>query len=167
MADLWHPIGGISITDLRNKCYLFQFFNEVDAQRVEIHELPAGLMSESMARQFSDFLGKFLDYDTSISFSSNRTYMRIHVCLDVTTPLKCKKKIEVSGGLIVYAHFKYEKLSQFCFICGKLRHRESYCPFRLRIDPSKIIFGWDLSLHAVPRWRTTVVSRWLWEADGS
>ncbi|KAK5819695.1 hypothetical protein PVK06_024718 [Gossypium arboreum] len=124
-------------------------------------------MSEPMARQFGDFLGKFLDYDTSIPSSGNRNYMRIRVRLDVTAPLKCKKKIQVGGALIVYARFKYEKLSLFCFICGKLGHGESYCPFRLRIDPSKIIFGWDLSIRTVPRRLNTVVSRWSREADGS
>lgn len=39
-------------------------------------------MSEPMARQFGDFLGKFLDYDTSIPSSSNRNYMRIRVRLE-------------------------------------------------------------------------------------
>ncbi|PPR92830.1 hypothetical protein GOBAR_AA27842 [Gossypium barbadense] len=127
-----HPTGGICITDLGNKCYIFQLFNEVDVQRVivgtpwffnshllllhriqkgenlsvlllnfsefwvQIHELPTGLMSESIARQFGDFLGKFLDYDTSISFSGNKTYMRIRVRLDVTAPLKRKNKIQRS-----------------------------------------------------------------------
>ncbi|MBA0825241.1 hypothetical protein Goarm_021842 [Gossypium armourianum] len=135
MADLWHPIGGICIIDLGNKRYLFQFFNEVDIQRVI-----SGLMSESMAKQFGDFLGKFLDYDASILFLSQATHMRIRVRLD--------------------------KLSLFCFIYGKLGHGESY-PFRLRMEPSKISFGWDLSLHAVPRQRNTVVSRWLRKVDGS
>ncbi|KAK5787063.1 hypothetical protein PVK06_041714 [Gossypium arboreum] len=203
MANLWHPIGRICITDLGNKRYLFQFFNEVDVQRmmagtlwffnshllllqriqkgenlsvlllifsefwIQVHELPAGLMSEPMARQFGDFLGKFHDYDTSIPSSSNRNYMRIRVRLDVTAPLKRKKKIQVGGALIVYARFKYEKLSLFRFICGKLGHGESHCPFHLRINPSKIIFGWDLSIRVVPRRRNTVVSRWLCEADGS
>lgn len=60
---------------------------------VQIHELPAGLMSESLARQFGDFLGKFLDYDTSILVLGPKTYMRIRVSLDVAAPLKCKKKI--------------------------------------------------------------------------
>lgn len=69
--------------------------------------------------------------------------------------------------MIIYAQFKYEKLSLFCFICGRLGHGESYCPYRLRIEPSKIIFGWDLSLRAVPKRRAMVVSRWLREADGS
>ncbi|MBA0701059.1 hypothetical protein Goari_022858 [Gossypium aridum] len=44
---------------------------------------------------------------------------------------------------------------------------ESYCPFRVRIEPSKIIFGWDLSLRAVVRHQNTAMSRWLREADGS
>ncbi|KAK5772394.1 hypothetical protein PVK06_048682 [Gossypium arboreum] len=34
IADLWHPIGGICITDLGGKRYLFQFFNDVDVQMV-------------------------------------------------------------------------------------------------------------------------------------
>lgn len=34
MVDLWHPIGGICITDLGDKRYIFQFFHEVDVQRV-------------------------------------------------------------------------------------------------------------------------------------
>ncbi|KAG8488487.1 hypothetical protein CXB51_016433 [Gossypium anomalum] len=46
-------------------------------------------------------------------------------------------------------------------------HGESYCPYRLRIEPSKIIFSWDLPLRVVLRCRNTVVSRWLCEADGS
>ncbi|MBA0591183.1 hypothetical protein Gorai_019868 [Gossypium raimondii] len=34
MADIWHHIGGICITDLGEKRYLFQFFNEVYIARV-------------------------------------------------------------------------------------------------------------------------------------
>lgn len=34
LADLWHPLGGVTITDLGDKMYLFRFFYEVDIQRV-------------------------------------------------------------------------------------------------------------------------------------
>ncbi|MBA0568186.1 hypothetical protein Golob_005695, partial [Gossypium lobatum] len=34
MADLWHHIGGICITELGEKRYHFQFFHEVDLERV-------------------------------------------------------------------------------------------------------------------------------------
>lgn len=34
LVDLWHPIGGICITDLGEKCYMFKFFHVVDMNRV-------------------------------------------------------------------------------------------------------------------------------------
>lgn len=39
--------------------------------------------------------------------------MRIRVFLDVSAPLK-HKKIQIGKTMIVYAQFKYEKLSLFC-----------------------------------------------------
>ncbi|MBA0706332.1 hypothetical protein Golax_018449, partial [Gossypium laxum] len=34
MADLWHPLRGICISDLGDRRVLFQFYHEVDIQRV-------------------------------------------------------------------------------------------------------------------------------------
>ncbi|MBA0784670.1 hypothetical protein Gotri_025917, partial [Gossypium trilobum] len=34
MANLWHPVRGIQITDLGEKRYLFQFFHLMDLERV-------------------------------------------------------------------------------------------------------------------------------------
>lgn len=36
LADLWHPLGGIYISELGGGRYLFQFFHEVDVNRVII-----------------------------------------------------------------------------------------------------------------------------------
>ncbi|KAG8490654.1 hypothetical protein CXB51_013877 [Gossypium anomalum] len=162
MTDLWHPIGGICISDLGEKRYLFQFFHEVDLQRVisgtpwffnnhllilqivrngedplsillnftefwvQIHDLPYGLMSESMAKQFGEFLGQFIEYDYTIPSTGFRKYIHVRVRLDVSMPLKRKKKVRVSKEMTVYACFQ-----------------------------------------AVARRRTNMVSRWLREADGS
>ncbi|MBA0789556.1 hypothetical protein Gotri_025506, partial [Gossypium trilobum] len=203
MADIWHPIGGICITDLGEKWYLFQFFNEVDIARVlvgtpwffnnhllilkritygensatlelnstefwvQVHDLPPGLMSEQLAKQLGNFCGGFIGYDSATLASGSKKYMRVRVCLDVVVSLKRKKKIQIGTAMTAYARFKYEKLSLFCFICGILGHGESFCPLRLRIEPSKIVFGWVLSLRAVVGRRNLEVSRWLREADGS
>ncbi|MBA0566716.1 hypothetical protein Golob_011509 [Gossypium lobatum] len=35
LANVWHPIGGVSISDLENGRFLFRFYFEVDADRVE------------------------------------------------------------------------------------------------------------------------------------
>ncbi|MBA0574714.1 hypothetical protein Golob_006998, partial [Gossypium lobatum] len=177
MADLCHPIRGICITELGEKRYLFQFFNKGENPVVielkftefwiQVHDLPPRSMNESMAKQFGNFCGRFIEYDTSIPTLGTQTFLRIRVCLDVTAPLKRKKKVLFGKSLVVYTRFKYEKLSLFCFICGRLGHGESFCPLRLQIESSKIVFGWDLSLHAAIRCRNTVESRWLQAADGT
>ncbi|KAH1064269.1 hypothetical protein J1N35_029256 [Gossypium stocksii] len=35
LANFWHPIGGVSISDLENGWFLFRFYFEIDADRVE------------------------------------------------------------------------------------------------------------------------------------
>ncbi|MBA0614639.1 hypothetical protein Godav_014906, partial [Gossypium davidsonii] len=34
LADLWHLVGGICITKIGEKRFLFQFFHEIDIERV-------------------------------------------------------------------------------------------------------------------------------------
>ncbi|TYG95820.1 hypothetical protein ES288_A11G298700v1 [Gossypium darwinii] len=120
-----------------------------------------------MAKQFGDFLGKFLEYDPTVLTLAVQKYMHIRVRLDVFVLLKRKKKIQIGKDTIVYACFQYEKLSLFCFIYEKLGHGESFCPFRLQIEPSNIVFGWDLPLCAVAQRKGMVLSRWLRQTDGS
>ncbi|KAG8481006.1 hypothetical protein CXB51_025711 [Gossypium anomalum] len=75
------------------------------------------------------FLGSFLDYDVKMAFMGGKRFMRI----------------------------KYEKISLFCFIYGKLGHGESFCPLRVKVELFEVMFGWDLSLRvAMKRGR-----RWL------
>ncbi|MBA0819802.1 hypothetical protein Gohar_025732, partial [Gossypium harknessii] len=74
MTDLWHPIGGIAITNIGEKRYSFKFFHTVDMNKVL-----KGLMLETMAKHF----GVFIEYDTRISSLRLQWYMRIKVRLDV------------------------------------------------------------------------------------
>ncbi|MBA0855408.1 hypothetical protein Goshw_013275 [Gossypium schwendimanii] len=82
MANLWHPLVGIQISDLREKRYLFRFFYEVDVERVisgtpwtfnnhllllhrlQVHNFPPGYFSDYVAQQLGDFMGKFMEHDT-------------------------------------------------------------------------------------------------------
>lgn len=118
----------ILFADMGDKRYLFQFFNNVNKDRVlfgapwffnnhllilnkicprenpmsvslsyfdywvQVHDLPTGLMSSHMANQFGDFLGIFIEYDTTVPMIGVKTYMRIKIKLDVGSPLKRRKK---------------------------------------------------------------------------
>ncbi|KAA3459709.1 nucleolin-like [Gossypium australe] len=158
LADLWHPIMGICISDLGDKRYLFKFFHEVDIQRViggapwffnnhllllhrlqdgenpmsvllnssafwvQVHDLPPGLMSENMAKQMGGFIGQYIEYDTFFSSLGNKNFMRIRVLIDVSFPLKRKKKVLLGPNGTVYARFSdsiLASLSQGANLGGK------------------------------------------------
>ncbi|MBA0620192.1 hypothetical protein Godav_005953 [Gossypium davidsonii] len=124
LANLRHPVGGICITDLGEKRYMFKFFHVIDMNRVleglplffnnhllllhkldknedpltlslhsaifwiQVHDLPLGFMSKTMARHFGDFLRDFMEYDTRLPSLGIYGYMRIRVILDVRVALK-------------------------------------------------------------------------------
>ncbi|KAL4346489.1 hypothetical protein GQ457_17G012780 [Hibiscus cannabinus] len=125
-----------------------------------VHDLPIGFMAEGVAKQLGDFIGKFLEYDSqSISLNYKRI-MRVKTRINVRLPLKRRKKIALQDGSSVYAHFQYEKIRIFCFLCGRLGHGESFCPARLTLEPENIVFNWDISLRAPPR-RQVPASPWI------
>ncbi|MBA0850993.1 hypothetical protein Goshw_010900 [Gossypium schwendimanii] len=89
MANLWHPLGGVSITDVGEKRFVFQFYCEMDFDRVvkefwvQIYNLPHGFFTEAIAKQFGDFIGVFVDYDVKAITAGLRNYMLIRVKVDI------------------------------------------------------------------------------------
>lgn len=90
----------------------------------------------------------------------------IRVQVDIGKPLKWKKCIVLSNSSTSYVNFVYEKLTLFCFLYGKLGHRESVCPLRVLQDEKNLAFGWDLSLWAPLRRAMVPFSHWLLDERG-
>ncbi|MBA0785758.1 hypothetical protein Gotri_025774 [Gossypium trilobum] len=92
LADLWHLLREVSIMEIEHNCILFRFYSKIDLKRVMdgmpwffnrhlimFHRartqfkflfrllfsgnLPIGFLTKGMARQFRDFIRKFLESD--------------------------------------------------------------------------------------------------------
>lgn len=78
--------------------------------------------------------------------------------------MKRKNKILQKDKLEVVVNCKYEKLGDFCFICGMLSHTEHFCKKKLDAGSELVSKEWGHWLRAPPR---RVVnggkSRWLRE----
>ncbi|PPR80928.1 hypothetical protein GOBAR_AA39785 [Gossypium barbadense] len=68
LADLWHPLRGVAISEFEGNRILFRFYCDIDLQRI---------MAEGLARQFGDFIKKFLEYDASMVIRGVSRFMRI------------------------------------------------------------------------------------------
>lgn len=49
------------------------------------------------------------------------------MAVDVRLPLKHSKKVHVGNDTEFVVLFKYDRLSMFCFLCGKLGHSNKFC----------------------------------------
>ncbi|CAN1853534.1 hypothetical protein LINPERHAP1_LOCUS41055 [Linum perenne] len=61
-----------------------------------------------------------------------RPFMRIRVRLDIRKSLKREKPLRKSGKEIVVS-FQYERLPNFCYICGRMGHIDRYYEVRFRV----------------------------------
>ncbi|KAH1098566.1 hypothetical protein J1N35_015487 [Gossypium stocksii] len=99
---------------------------------VQVYDVPIGLFLESLAIRLGNFIGEFLEYDGLTLGKENRNYLRLRVNIDVRKPLKRRKKI-LFYGKCSYVEFKYERLSLFCFFCGRLGHNDSFCEAKMAL----------------------------------
>lgn len=91
---------------------------------VQVHNIPIGFMTEVVGRHLGNYIGEFVEYDSSNNSSIWGNYMRIRVKVDVRLPLKKERKVRTVGGDWCVVNFKFEKLGIFCFACGCLGHTE-------------------------------------------
>nr|GLL20147.1 uncharacterized protein LOC109173053 [Ipomoea trifida] len=164
MATVWRPRKGVAAKELSNNTYLFQFFHELDMQRVldngpwsfeqnllilakispeipplsmpldsadfwvQLHDLPLGFFSDRAAMAIGNFIGEFIRTDEDAFNGWRKSFLRIRVRLNIHKPLVSQMRIRRNGGDWSWINFKYERLPNFCFICGFIGHTEMYCP---------------------------------------
>ncbi|KAL0401628.1 UNVERIFIED_CONTAM: hypothetical protein Slati_4192700 [Sesamum latifolium] len=93
---------------------------------VHIHDLPLSKMNFGIASFIGNSLGKFRDLEMEDSGRAWGSSMRIYVALNVTQPLIRALRVCTTMGDEVVVSFTYERLRNFCYLCGHLGHIDTY-----------------------------------------
>lgn len=79
-----------------------------------------------MGEVLGNKVGRVIEVDCSANSIAWGRCLRVRILINVTKPLVRGMKVEFNGNTSVVI-FRYEKLCDFYFICGKLDHVERDC----------------------------------------
>ena len=54
-------------------------------------------------------------------------FLRVRVEIDVSKPLCRGRKTAINANEFIWVAFKYEKLPNFCYWCGRVSHADKEC----------------------------------------
>ncbi|XP_042969051.1 uncharacterized protein LOC122301731 [Carya illinoinensis] len=90
---------------------------------VQIHGLTRNHMTEKIAFKIGNALGNFLAVDIDPFFGlACKKFIRIKVEIDISKPLKQGLWEPRDYHPDTWVSFKYERLSDFCYACGRIGH---------------------------------------------
>ena len=94
---------------------------------VQIHGFPLGLMTKKIGTVLGASIGDVEEVDVEGGQIAWGRYLRVRVMIDIRKPLKRGSNVAIpeSGNELIL--FKYEKLPDFCYVCGRLDHQEFKC----------------------------------------
>lgn len=92
---------------------------------VKVEDVPFEKRKKSMAMAMAQKMGKFVEYDESDPIGWSK-YMRIRVDLPLDKPLRRGMWMMV-GNCSKWVKFKYERLMDFCYVCGLFGHGYRDC----------------------------------------
>ncbi|KAK4418218.1 hypothetical protein Salat_2234500 [Sesamum alatum] len=99
---------------------------------VHIHDLRLGQRSVDVLRYIGNYVGVWLDaanIERDISWFEN---VRNRLNINVSIPLKRALRIQLDTGASCIVRFSYERLPNFCYLCGKLGHISRFCDLRFQ-----------------------------------
>ncbi|KAI7991576.1 hypothetical protein LOK49_LG12G02484 [Camellia lanceoleosa] len=133
-----------------------QTFEEVDFNWcpfwVQAHGLPIQNMTKQNGLILGNRLGKVLSVEApQDGLLLHRSFLRIRVEINIQHPLPRGLWLKRSpGNNGVWINFKYEKLTDFCYDCGRIGHDNKSCKFVSKEAGSSSGYGPDLRT-GVPR----------------
>lgn len=112
---------------------------------VQIHGLEVDNFIKQNLERIGECIGKVIEVDDILGpMGLDHNYVRIKVEVNTTKPLLVGFWYTRRNGSFGRAKVKYERLLEFCFGCGKIRHIERVCKAKIVMSDSgegKLMYG--------------------------
>ena len=95
---------------------------------VQVHDLPIGSLTVTVAKDIASVVGNVDESETDNGDREGCNFMRVMVVIDVSEPLCRGRKIAWRSGKESQMIFKYKRLQNICYWCGRFTHNDKDCP---------------------------------------
>lgn len=94
---------------------------------IRLYDLPLYAMNEHVARLIGDSIGSVEEIDVKKGEVAWGEFIRVTVRLNITKPLMRGKRINLGPHGSCWVRFVYDRLPNFCYVCGRLGHNHRDC----------------------------------------
>lgn len=94
---------------------------------VQIHGLPLGFLNAKSGLKIAQALGEVIAVEDPAGRGKLQKFIRVRVWVDITKPLKKCFFLKRPEEEDLWVKFKYERLSDFCYGCGRVSHTVNDC----------------------------------------
>ncbi|KAL0414364.1 UNVERIFIED_CONTAM: hypothetical protein Sradi_1638100 [Sesamum radiatum] len=113
----WYPEEALADVDLSK----YQIWAQVIG-------LPVVHVNKKSAEKIGNLIGKFIGTDLATDSHRWRKALRIRTEIDVANPLKDHIIFRCQGNRKIVLEIRYERLGDFCHVCGIVGHKFTTCP---------------------------------------
>ena len=98
---------------------------------VQVHDIPIRYMTTEVAEKLCDIIGEVVK-SIGAETKEGSYFMRVRVKVDIAEPSYRRRLITLENGEKTWVVFKYKRLPNFCFWCGRLSHGDRDCSLWLQ-----------------------------------
>lgn len=143
----WNVLGNLlALRRWDEMCSLRELRFEYATLWIQLHNLPPYCSPPEISCQIAAMAGEVQEVDLRCLSSA-----RVRVLVNILAPLTAGLYVPRSGRITdCWVYFKYERLPNFCYRCGRLSHSTAYCMYDE--VPAIIAIRVDLPLQPYGPW---------------